>query len=205
MKEIRYISTATLDAIARNTLKQYHPDYLNQPPQATPIEQLVENVFGLRIEYMYLTKSGDELGRMIYDDGYTTRFNQETGNYELVEVATGTVLVDARLLSDPKLYGRFRFTLAHELGHWILHKEFFVGTNTAAATYGIDAADNSAIEWQANYLATALLMPAGQVKRSFYHLRMQTGGQADEVSTLASIFEVSKQAMEIRLRELRLI
>ena len=200
-REIRYISAGTLEAIARKTLKRYHPNYLNQEPQAVPIEKLVEDVFGLSIEYMCLVESGDELGRMIYDDGYTTRFNPEIDDYELVKVTAGTILVDARLLSDPKLYGRFRFTLAHELAHWILHKEFFTGTKMAAATYGIGNADNNAIEWQANYLATAILMPAGQVKRGFYRLRMQT---SSHISALANIFEVSKQAVEIRLTELGL-
>ena len=204
MRELRYISAGTLEAIARRALKQYQPNYLNQAPQAVPIEKLVEGVFGLSIEYMCLTESGEELGRMIYDDGYTTRFNPEIDNYELVKVTAGTILVEARLLDCPRLYGRFRFTLAHELAHWILHKMLFVGTKTAAATYGIGNADNDAIERQANYLATAILMPVGQVKRGFYRLRMQTKAQANEVAVLADTFEVSKQAMEIRLNELGL-
>ena len=204
MRELRYISAGTLEAIARNTLKRCHSDYLNQAPQAVPIEKLVEDVFGLGIEYMCLTESGDELGRMIYDDGYTTRFNPEIDNYELVKVTAGTILVDARLLSDPKRYGRFRFTLAHELAHWILHRELFSGTKTAAATYGIGNADNNMLEWQANYLATAILMPVGQVKRGFYRLRMQASIGIDVVSALANIFEVSKQSMRIRLTELGL-
>jgi len=204
MREPRYFSKSTLEALARKTLRKLHPNYLNREPQAVPLEQLIEDVFGLSIEYMRLTESGDELGRMIYDNGYTTRFNPETDNYELVKVTAGTILIDDRLLASPNLHGRFRFTLAHELGHWIVHKEHFTGTGIAAAAHELSAADDDAIEWQANYLAQAILMPLGQVKRGFYRLRMQST-ERTTIHTLAHAFEVSKQAMEIRLQERNLI
>jgi len=204
MAELFYTERA-LECIARQLLTQYDPFYLNSEPRAVPLETIIENVFGLRIEYVRLTESDDgELGRMVYDDGYTTVYNPDTEDYELFKVSAGTIVIDCRLLDDPKLYGRYRYTLAHELAHWILHKKLFHGTRTAAASYGDFLSDNST-EWQANHLAKAILMPVGQVKRAFYQLILQKGTSAGKSAKLADIFEVSKMAMEYRLKELGLL
>ena len=97
-----------------------------------------------------------------------------------------------------------RFTLAHELAHHIIHKRIVSGTGVAAALYNHDA-NEDATEWQANYLAKAILMPNGQVKRCFYALRPVCRSKSEFVCKMAEIFEVSKQAMEIRLKEFALI
>ena len=114
------------------------------------------------------------------------------------------MLIEASLLEDERCYGRLRFTLAHELAHYILHKRIFSGTGVAAALYNHDT-DEDATEWQANYLAKALLMPNGQVKRRFYALRPMCRSKHEFVCKMAETFEVSKQAMEIRLKEFALI
>ena len=55
------------------------------------------------------------------------------------------------------------------------------------------------IERQADALATALLMPLPQIKKCFYRLR--SGRTMEQiVAEMAQIFEVSKQAMQIRLQ-----
>ena len=200
MGELFY-RTSTLECIARQTLNKYNTLYLSGQPGAVPLEHIIEDIFNLDIDYMRLTIAGDELGRMIYDNGYTTRYNPDKDDYELVRVQTGTMLIEALLLKNPVLHGRYRFTLAHELAHWILHKKLFEGTGIAAATYKTDSLDDNSVEWQANYLAKAILMPVGQVKRAFYPLITDN----NKIKKLADIFEVSKQAMEIRLTELGLI
>jgi Zn-dependent peptidase ImmA (M78 family) len=121
----------------------------------------------------------------------------------LLRVNAGTMLIEASLLEDDKCYGRLRFTLAHELSHWLIHKKIFSGTGEAAALYNANK-DDDATEWQANYLATAILMPNGQIKRCFYALRHKCKGQAQFVCEMAKVFEVSKKAMEIRLKDFSL-
>lgn len=56
------------------------------------------------------------------------------------------------------------------------------------------------METQANMLASMLLMPMPQVKRCFYHLRsgLRTSELVDE---MAKVFQVSRQAMRIRLED----
>ena len=69
-----------------------------------------------------------------------------------------------------------------------------------AAYEGKTSSDEShgLIERQADALATALLMPIPQVKKCFYRLR---SGKGKELLTaeMARVFQVSKQAMQIRL------
>ena len=91
-----------------------------------------------------------------------------------------------------------------ELSHYLLHKCVFSGTGTAAALYQNEV-DEDATEWQANYLAQAILMPNGQVKRCFYALRPTCKSKQEYICQMAKIFEVSKQAMEIRLKGFSLI
>lgn len=192
-----------LETIARKALMKLDSNYLNQKPQAVPIEKLIEDIYGLKIEYKYLKEHGDKLGEMVYDNGFAVCYNAENKDYEFFAVTSGTILIDGRLAEDEKQYGRMRFTLAHELAHWILHQDIYAG-DTSAAMY--DENDNSnIIEWQANYLAQAILMPKGQIKRCFFQHSKRGNLEKEVVKQMASIFEVSKQAMEIRLKKANLI
>lgn len=84
--------------------------------------------------------------------------------------------------------------------------EAVLRTGDVAAYEGKTSLDEShgLVEWQADALATALLMPLPQIKRSFYRLR---AGRSNEqlVAEMAQIFQVSKQAMRIRLETRNLI
>ena len=99
-----------------------------------------------------------------------------------------------------------KFTCAHELAHWVLHKKLYSGTGDVAAYNGNVSSDEShgIIERQADTLASALLMPLPQIKKCFYRLKI---GRTDEqlIAEMANIFEVSKQAMQIRLKSRNLI
>ena len=132
-------------------------------------------------------------------------YDQDEKRYRLIAVKAGTILVEERLCVD-RLLGRLRFTCAHELGHWVLHQKLYSGTGDVAAYEGKTSLDEShgLVEWQADALATALLMPLPQIKRSFYRLR---AGRSNEqlVAEMAQIFQVSKQAMRIRLETRNLI
>ena len=194
----------TLETIARRTLSKYDENYLNGSPRAVPIEAIIEKTFGLRIEYQYLTNDARELGRMIYDSGITTYYNRDIMDYAIMRVEGGTMFIEATLLEDDNSYGRLRFTMAQELAHYIIHKQIFSGTGVAAALYNDDT-DEDATEWQANYLAKAILMPNGQIKRCFYALLPKCKSKSEYVGRMSEIFEVSKQAMEIRLKDFALI
>ena len=84
------------------TVNEYDPMYLNGSPRAVPIETIIEKTFGLRIEYQYLTNDARELGRMIYDSGITTYYDRDRGDYALMRVEGGTMLIEASLLEDER-------------------------------------------------------------------------------------------------------
>ena len=67
----------------------------------------------------------------------------------------------------------------------------------------LSSKSNNAIETQANMLATSILMPKPQIKKAFYAHRCND--EKYTVTKLAEIFKVSKQAMEIRLKNHKLI
>lgn len=202
---IRYYRPQALDTIARMCVCESSESYTcTVSKQAVPIEKIIENQYGLTIEYLYLTNDGRELGRMICADGYTTYFNRDAKEYAIMHVNSGTILIDASLLEQNVNEGRLRFTLAHELAHWLIHKKLYEDTCYSNFLDETDINEN-AIEWQANYLATAILMPSGKIKNSFHALRPVCNDQTDLISKMANIFEVSKQAMELRLKSMSLI
>ena len=196
-------NTAALEAIARNVLKSYNYVLVSGPPQAIPIERIAQHL-GLCIEYQCLRKNGVVLGEMVYNDTLVpVYFNDGTNKgYTLISVKGGTILLDESLLHRGR-EGRLRFTCAHEIGHWLYHKKHYAGTGQAAA-YGNpkkSSEENPFIERQADILGTALLMPTGQVKKAFHTSR----NASDPIAELAKLFQVSKQAMGIFLRDKRLI
>lgn len=194
-----------IETIGRKILQEYDPALLDGPPQAVPIETMIETKFNLTLEYHCLRKNGSILGETIFDDGAAILYDLAEKRYRLIAVKAGTILIDERLCMD-RLLGRLRFTCAHELSHWVLHQKLYSGTGDVAAYEGKTSLDesNRLIERQADALATALLMPLPQIKKGFYRLR---AGKANEqlIAEMAQIFQVSKQAMRIRLESHNLL
>ena len=87
---------------------------------------------------------------------------------------------------------RLRFTIAHEIGHFLLHQDRAVterggATNRATARF----------EHEADQFAAELLMPEHLVRQAV----LEDGADARR---LADRFDVSAQAMSLRLRRLGL-
>lgn len=61
---------------------------------------------------------------------------------------------------------------------------------------------DKAIERQADRLGCFLLMPAGTVKMAFHRFGRN---QYDPALALSKVFEVSREAMQYRLKEMRLL
>lgn len=192
---------AALEAIARKILKDYDPMLIVGEPKAIPIEEIAEQYMRLDVEYRCLRKNGIVLGCAVFNDTLLPIYNMEEKQYELIPVKGGTIVIDASLLNN-RTDGRLRFTFAHETSHLLIHKEKFAGTGIAAASAAKTSFEvDSFTERQADILATALLMPAGQVKKAFYHCR----NAKDPAAALAELFGVSKQAMGIFMKDHNLI
>ena len=94
-------------------------------------------------------------------------------------------------VNDKHPKNRQRFTIAHEIAHYILHKEKIGDNLTDNAMYRSKL--SNVFERQANILAYEILMPVNFV--------MQFIEENKSVSEMASLFKVSEGAMRIRLRQ----
>ena len=99
---------------------------------------------------------------------------------------------------------RKRFTAAHELAHFLLHRDLLDARGhldrlfDEAAMRNPDSPLSHKHEVQANRFAADLLMPAAEIRADY-------DPRTDNVAELAKRFDVSKKAMTIRLKSLGLI
>lgn len=77
----------------------------------------------------------------------------------------------------PNMLGRFRFTLAHETGHWRLHRKYYfqdpnqktllTENDTKPAYICRSSEAKKPVEWQADFFAACLLMPRKMVCKAW--------------------------------------
>jgi IrrE N-terminal-like domain len=101
---------------------------------------------------------------------------------------------------------RRRFTAAHELGHFVLHRErmqSFSDTNESISE-GLESADLKQMEREANQVAVELLMPAEVCRERAVSSRKKHGCCPRRVLaySLAAELLVSGEAMSYRLKAL---
>ncbi len=90
--------------------------------------------------------------------------------------------------------GRQRFTVAHELAHYLLHRDQIGSGLTDDVLYRSSLSD--AREAEANRLAAQILMPRESVLDA---VRKYNGNPEQLYADLAHIFGVSEMAMRIRI------
>ncbi|MDP2598863.1 MAG: ImmA/IrrE family metallo-endopeptidase [Candidatus Liptonbacteria bacterium] len=97
---------------------------------------------------------------------------------------------------------RQRFTVAHELGHYFLHgnRDVFVEYRENKKRLG---QRHSLKEMQANMFAAALLMPEEQLKKDVTAMEKSGILENCHIEVLARKYDVSEQAMNIRLINLK--
>ena len=91
---------------------------------------------------------------------------------------------------------RRRFTIAHEIAHFLLHRDLIGDGITEDGLYRSGLSD--AVELEANGLAAEILMPKALIRE------ILRGGSRG-ISELADKFNVSDQTMELRLMSLGLL
>lgn len=148
------------------------------------IAQLPTNVVAiireLRINYV-------EFSNIPNQSGYFARHN---GSFEIGVNAS----------ESPQ---RKRFTAAHELGHYMLHRDLLGEGQHFDRLYGAGAMSNPVNpftqqhEIQANRFAADILMPASYVQAIYNRRR--------SIQDVVSAFHVSEPAAKIRLRNLGII
>lgn len=139
------------------------------PEIPVPVESIAEDFLGLRIEQAYMDCSG-----MLLPGERLIRINA------------------AEVPRNEAPLRRFRFTIAHEVGHWICHalEEADPSVSYCRPVDLTEAADRS-LEREANIFAAELLMPEAAVQDAWLELA--------DADRLAARFNVSPSAMRWRL------
>ena len=99
---------------------------------------------------------------------------------------------------------RRRFTISHEIGHYILHvtQPLFVDFYKGSMLYRSNhKSKNYKIEKEANQFAASLLMPKQLIEKELLKLSNSLDYE-DKIYELSHTFQVSKQAMDFRLKSL---
>ncbi|WP_212525972.1 ImmA/IrrE family metallo-endopeptidase [Actibacterium sp. MT2.3-13A] len=126
--------------------------------------------------------------------------------------ASGEIVFDGEdfiiAVNEAEIAPRKRFTAAHELAHYLLHRDLLEQKGRLnrhsdvlfgdAAAYNPPAPFSPTHEVQANRYAAELLMPASRIRK------LWKGEDVDNVEEIASALGVSKKAVKIRLKTLNL-
>lgn len=96
---------------------------------------------------------------------------------------------------------RRRFTIAHELGHWVLHQPELSTNQELAVLYRrpIGREENDRIEQEANCFAANLLVPEGLL-RDVIHSKKSESFEGSRNAYLAKIFNVSESVIGYRIK-----
>lgn len=217
-----YLSRNDIERIAEQVICQYKEMCIpTQHICYTVDASKLAGMLGFKIEYVHITADGSILGQTssgrvwteIYDDNMSKLFFELDGL---------TILIDKRLLNNPKIVGRKNFTIAHEIAHQILNRlypEMYDTQNRIFCDYRRSAKPKKEIvdwhEWQADALAAALLLPFDVLQDSMFVFglgekmkmlsRKYSSTRFELFCEMADYLQVSRTALSYRMEQLGLL
>ncbi len=226
------LSKKEINAIGENFVRDFQPDILKNPAPID-IEYFIEFYLGMKTDYQCLSHNGIYLGMTVFND--TNRviiYSPATKRAEYHQAKARTVIIDPLLLEENQQH-RLRFTLGHEGAHDILHSTYFSYDpnqqsmfddelfapmiqcrvdNTCPRTERGLWDDHDWMEWQANALSSAILMPESAVRLLADAHDKRAGRRHNTaiersllVQKMVNAFDVSSEAALYRLRDLCII
>jgi IrrE N-terminal-like domain len=163
-REVPFLSKQLIENEAALLLAEYGNSHgpVTGPP--VPVDEIVELYLELALEFKDMQQIfgfGDVHGALWVND-------RRIGIDQSLDPARNQAML-----------GRYHFTLAHEAGHWRLHRRLYqrradqpmLLEGAMQADYVCRSSDTSPIEWQANFFAASLMMPREMVKRSWHEWR----------------------------------
>lgn len=203
MSKTPYLSKPAIESKALDLIETHYQKEIKSIQGSIDIESIVEKT--LSYEFVF--------------DDLSTRFKAPN----ILGAINGdecVVYIDEALAEDTKQEGRFRFTIAHEIGHVVFHVPK-PSDGVQLTLLGMDKSTSifcreqdfqvsekfNLIEWQANYFASCLLIPRYPILEAikpFYGskgIQRYAFNMTEAVPVLAKQFRVSNQAMKYRLEE----
>lgn len=190
--EIPYFTYEQLRQCANIFIARFHPS------ETIPIP--IEEIIDLKLKINIIPLPG--LHRAFEIDGFTSS--------DLRDISVDEFVYESRV-------GRYRFTLAHEVGHIVLHKSFYQAYRFRTIdewkyfVKTLPEKDFHWLEWQANCFAGLVLVPKKQLMKSVYRAtkRIKAEGISLKdnmefawdviVEHISEEFSVSKNVIETRI------
>lgn len=155
------------------------------------------------IEKLIETKYG-----IVIDIHYALQKNHGVMAYMLIH--SKRLFIDDRLIDDPRLTKRYRFTLAEELAHFIIHRHVYKDCKTLderiEAELLLTRQEQWFLETNAKALASAILMPKTIIEPRIEELFSVVGNSSSHTGAIINIlshdFDVNPQAVRRRLLNL---
>jgi len=214
---VPFIPEPRIERAASDLLARWAAEHEWVPAPPVPVDEIIEIQLGLRVD------SDDLRGKLGIPDVLGAIFFQSK-----------RIRIDDSLNIEthPHLLGRYRWTLAHEGGHWVLHRELLGSPAADASLFGdlgapefvCRSSAKPPVEKQADMFACYLLMPTDLVRSAWREWRgdsesvFVTDLRADAPPTdtddavvdrfirpFAAAFEVSREAMRYRVHDLGLV
>ncbi|MFR8846421.1 MAG: hypothetical protein ACLVGL_16155 [Waltera sp.] len=176
------LSRKEIDVIGQNIVGDFMPEALKSP-QEIDIDLLAQDYLGMDQDFQYLSHCGVYLGMTVFNDtDKVPVYDPQNNCADYISAKAHTVIIDKMLLEENQEH-RYRFTMGHEAGHEFLHKEYFaydpdqitlfdlmgetpapmvqcrVDTKKMDCRTSKSWTDRDWMEWQANALSSAVLMP----------------------------------------------
>ena len=235
---VPYLTNAALDDYAEKIVYDFEPERLDTPG-ALDTDSFIEYYLNLTLYYYRICHNRRVQGMTAFNAGVVEVIDElDKSPFELA-VDKGVVIIEPLLLEKRNLH-RLRFTMMHEGSHWLLHRKAFALENPfgPAGIYANqflsakegrgdflrnqkERNDIECLEYQADYLSSALLMPRPALRSafedffSFYNENprriIREKSLIDDVFAvqlpkyISEIFNVSKNSALIRLEKLTAI
>lgn len=210
--KLPFLSKADIEQVVEKHLKKFNPNALTNP---TPIdvEGMAERYFNLSIDYKRLTTEGSVLGMAVFNDSDRFFYFEEDMSIRVKSIKAGTIVLDDYAT---KTETRLLFTLAHEIGHTLFHEDYILSLyndkNYACRSQDSDKLKSEIIwteertmEWQAEYFASALLMPRKAVIALKEEFSKESCNPYLFVLSVEKTFKVSLKAALNRAKEIGLV
>jgi Zn-dependent peptidase ImmA (M78 family) len=237
---VPYITYEALDQYAEAVLRHAMPKLaapgLLSEPTVLDVMRFIEFYCEMDIEYKRINCDRKIMAMTAFNSGIIQVFDDAGIEPLPLPVRGGTVIIDPILMQKRNI-ARRRFTFMHEGSHWLIHRPAFSEDNPygtpgvfenqylAAKEGRIDYSrsqkertDSERIERQADFLASALLMPKTTLRMAFKDFFKVYGERAQAIvrgrsawddcfaiqlpEYVAVKFGVSKRAALIRLEKL---
>ncbi len=218
-----YLSRAEIEDISEGLIETYSKVKGNSDMEYVDIVDLAEKILGLKLEFVsFAEEDPNKVGFL--SDGKAPILIHMNGKRRLTTFPKKTVLISTSLQEESER-GRRRFTIAHEVAHYILNKlnptiekACFHTEYSGVKQYTKEELVRlfASTEWQADALAASLLMPKSVMRRALTKFTNKkpikrygdaTFSQEDKetLRRLANVLGVSVTALLIRLKNLNMI